>query len=316
MAQSQTQTLEIPFEDARRTRLPFYVDVLIRLVRQKPLGLIGAILVLMFFVMAVAAPLIAPYGKNELGAGPRLEGPTLSHLFGTDNLGRDVFSRVVFGAQVSMTIGFVAVTLATLISVLVGVLSGYFTGIVDILSQRLVDAFIAFPGLVFIIAVSAIFVGYDIPGLPTDGVLQTTNVVLMATVGVLLGVGSSRIIRSATLTVKSQPYMEASRALGASHRRMIFVHVLPNVLPAAITLATLGLGTAILLEASLSFIGLGVPPNTPTWGGMLNREARTFMSKSPWLALFPGLALSLAIFGFNMLGDALRDLLDPRLRTG
>ncbi|HEX6030852.1 MAG TPA: ABC transporter permease [Tepidiformaceae bacterium] len=315
MAQSQTQTLEIPFEDVRGPRLPFYLDVLRRLVREKPLGLVGALLVLMFFVMAVAAPLIAPYGKNELGAGPRLEGPTLSHLFGTDNLGRDVFSRVVFGAQVSMTIGFVAVTMATLISVLVGVLSGYFTGIVDMLSQRIVDAFIAFPGLVFIIAVSAIFVGYDIPGLPKDGVLQTENVVLMGTIGVLLGVGSSRIIRSATLSVKSQPYMEASRALGASHRRMIFVHVLPNVLPPAITLATLGLGTAILLESSLSFLGLGVPPNTPTWGGMLNREARTFMSKSPWLALFPGLALSLAVFGFNMLGDALRDLLDPRLRT-
>ncbi|MCK9521090.1 MAG: ABC transporter permease [Dehalococcoidia bacterium] len=318
MAQTQTDILTVPplDESLRKRRLPFYVEVMVRLVREKPLGLFGLLLVLIFFAMAIGAPWIAPYGKNELGAGPRLGDPTFDNLFGTDNLGRDVFSRIVYGAQVSMTIGFVAIAMATLLSLVIGILSGYFGGFVDMLAQRLVDGFIAFPGLVFILAVGAIFVDYDLPGLPKSGVFQTQNVILATNIGVLLGVGSSRIIRSATLTVQSQAYMEASRAIGATHSRMIWVHVLPNVMAPAITLATLGLGTAILLEASLSFLGFGISPDTPTWGGMLNREARTYMSQHAWLAIFPGAALSLAVFGFNMLGDALRDLLDPRLRTG
>jgi peptide/nickel transport system permease protein len=290
--------------------------VLRRLVREKPLGLIGGLLVLMYFAGAIAAPLIAPFGPNELGAGPRLGGPTLDNWMGTDNLGRDIFSRVVYGAQVSMTIGFVAVLIATAISLSVGVLSGYFGGVIDILAQRLIDAFIAFPGLVFIIAVGAIFTDTQISGLPKSGVFQTQNVILAITIGVLLGVGSSRIIRSAALTVRSTAYIEATRATGATNTRIILYHVLPNVMAPTITLATLGLGTAILSESALSFLGLGVSPDTATWGGMLNREARTFMSQNAWIAIFPGLALSLAIFGFNMLGDALRDLLDPRLRTG
>lgn len=297
-------------------RLPFYVEVLRRLVKEKPLGLIGGVLVVMYFIAAIAAPLIAPYGPNELGAGPRLGGPTLDNFMGTDNLGRDIFSRVIYGARVSMTIGFVAVLIATVISLGVGALSGYFGGLFDILSQRLIDAFIAFPGLVFIIAVGAIFTDTQISGLPKSGVFQTQNVILAITIGVLLGVGSSRIIRGAALSVKSTAYVEATRATGATHTRIIVFHVLPNVMAPTITLATLGLGTAILSESALSFLGLGVSPDTATWGGMLNREARTFMSQNAWIAIFPGLALSMAIFGFNMLGDALRDLLDPRLRTG
>lgn len=305
----------VPLEKTER-RLPFYAEVLRRLVREKPLGLIGGLLVLMYFAAAIAAPAIAPFGPNELGAGPRLGGPTLDNWMGTDNLGRDIFSRVVYGAQVSMTIGFVAVLIATAISLSVGVLSGYFGGVIDILAQRLIDAFIAFPGLVFIIAVGAIFTDTEISGLPKSGVFQTQNVILAITIGILLGVGSSRIIRSAALTVRSTAYIEATRATGATNTRIILYHVLPNVMAPTITLATLGLGTAILSESSLSFLGLGVSPDTATWGGMLNREARTFMSQNAWIAIFPGLALSLAIFGFNMLGDALRDLLDPRLRTG
>jgi peptide/nickel transport system permease protein len=316
MVQTQTDVLNLPLEEHRRRRLPFYADVMRRLVREKPLGLFGLILVVAFFVMAIGAPWIAPYGKNELGAGPRLADPSFDNFFGTDNLGRDVFSRIVYGAQVSMTIGFVAIAIATTLSLVIGILSGYFGGVVDMLAQRLVDAFIAFPGLVFILAVGAIFVDYKLPGLPASGVFQTQNVILALTIGALLGIGQSRIIRSATLTITSQAYIEASRAIGAGHLRMILVHVLPNVMAPTITLATLGLGTAILFEASLSFLGFGVKPDTPTWGGMLNREARTSMSQHAWLAVFPGLALSLAVFGFNMLGDALRDLLDPRLRTG
>ena len=311
---AESAALSLPVAATSGRRLPFWGDVLRRLVREKPLGLIGAILVVTFLVMAIAAPLIAPFGQSELGAGRRLEGPSASHIFGTDNLGRDVFSRVVYGARVSMTIGFLSIFISTLLALTIGVLSGYFGGIIDMLAQRLVDAFMAFPALVFLIAVGGMFGNAQIPGLPDQGLFSTRIVVLIISLGLLFGVGSSRIIRSATLSVKSSAFIEASRATGATHTRLIFVHVLPNVMAPTITLATLGLGGVILAEAGLAFLGLSVPPDQVTWGGMLRSEARSFMVQAPWLAIFPGLALSLAVFGFNMLGDALRDILDPRLR--
>ena len=311
---AESAALSLPVAATSGRRLPFWGDVLRRLVREKPLGLIGAILVITFLVMAIAAPLIAPSGPSELGAGRRLDGPSASHIFGTDNLGRDVFSRVVYGARVSMTIGFLSIFISTLLALTIGVLSGYFGGIIDMLAQRLVDAFMAFPALVFLIAVGGIFGNAQIPGLPDQGLFSTKIVVLIISLGLLFGVGSSRIIRSATLSVKSSAFIEASRATGATHTRLIFVHVLPNVMAPTITLATLGLGGVILAEAGLAFLGLSVPPDQVTWGGMLRSEARSFMVQAPWLAIFPGLALSLAVFGFNMLGDALRDILDPRLR--
>lgn len=315
MAQEQASTtLDVGFgADEFRRRLPGPVDVARRLVREKPLGLIGAVLVCVITLAALGASL-SPYGPNELGAGTRLVGPSASHPFGTDNLGRDVFSRVLYGARVSMWVGFLAVMVSIMLSVIIGVLSGYFGGGLDILSQRLVDAVIAFPGLIFILAVTAMFRGSNAPGLPKEGIFSTQVIVLIVTIGVLLGVGASRIIRSTVLSVKGLTYVEASRAVGCGHGRIILTHILPNVMAPVITLATLGFGTAILLEASLSYLGLGVPANVTSWGGMLNREARAFMTQAPWLALAPGITLSLAVFGFNMLGDALRDLLDPRLR--
>ncbi|GAB4325512.1 MAG: ABC transporter permease [Dehalococcoidia bacterium] len=317
MAEQTTTAFDLAFPQRPRRRLPFYVDVLRRLVREKPLGLVGGIIVLIFFVLAAFSPILAPSDPNALGQfQDRLLSPSLSHPFGTDNLARDVFSRVIVGARVSIIIGFSAITLATILSLLLGVLSGYFGGYVDMIFQRFVDAFIAFPALVFLLAAVAMFAEASIPGLPKSGVFATTNVVLILALGVLFGVGQSRIIRGAVLSVKSQTYILAARATGAGNTRLIFAHVVPNVMAPVITLATLGLGNAILAEATLSFLGLGVTPDTPTWGGMLNREARTYMTQGWWLAIFPGAALSLAVFGFNMLGDALRDLLDPRLRTG
>lgn len=296
-----------------RRRLPGWVDVLRRLVKEKPLGLVGGLIVVVMTIAAIGASFV-PYGPNELGAGARLVGPSLSHPFGTDNLGRDVFARVLNGARVSMWVGFLSVVTSIILSLSIGTISGYFGGWLDMLSQRIVDAFIAFPGLIFLLAVIAIFRDSQAPGLPKEGILSTQVILLVITIGILLGVGSSRIIRSTVLTVKEMTFIEASRSVGCGNTRMIFVHVLPNVMAPVITLATLGFGTAILLEASLSFLGFGVPPNVPSWGGMLNREARAWMTQAPWLALAPGIALSLAVFGFNMLGDALRDLLDPRLR--
>lgn len=314
MAQQGTAgTLDLSLEGARKKARPLYLEVLRRLITDKPIGLFGGILVLVIAISALTAGLIAPFGANELGAGTRLTGPSVSNIFGTDNLGRDVFSRVLFGARVSMWIGLLAVVSATLLSVSIGVISGFFGGWFDLITQRIVDAFIAFPGLILILSVIAVFRDSNAPGLPREGLLSTQILVLIIAIGVLQGVGASRTIRSAVLTVKSSTYVEAARATGATNSRLILVHVLPNIMAPVITLATLGFGSAILIESSLSFLGFGVPPNIPSWGGMLNREARSFMSDAPWLML-PGVVLSLAVFGFNMLGDALRDLLDPRLR--
>lgn len=313
MAQ-QTGSMAIEAGLSGRASRSLDVDALLRLVREKPLGFAGLILVLVFVVLAIFAPIIAPHDPNALGAGPRLTGPSVSNFMGTDNLGRDLFSRVFWGARISITIGLIAVMISTAISLTIGIASGFFGGWIDLFFQRLIDAFIAFPGLVFILAVVSIFHQYKIPFLPAEGIFRTENFVFMATIGTLLGVGSSRIIRGATLSVKASPYLEAAQSIGATNLRLMTLHILPNVLPPIITLATLGLGTAILLEATLSFLGLGVPPDVATWGGMLNREARAWMTLAPWLAIFPGIALSLAVFGFNMLGDGLRDVLDPRLR--
>ena len=316
MAQQQrVGTIDLGGEAAERRRLPFYADVFRRLVKEKPIGLFSGILVLVIAISALVANIAAPFDANQLGAGTRLTAPSLHNVFGTDNLGRDVFSRVMFGARVSMWIGFLAVAAATTLSLTIGVLSGYFGGWIDLLAQRVVDAFIAFPGLILVLSVVAVFRDSQMPGLPRQGLMSTQIIILILTIGVLQGVGASRTIRSAVLSVRSSTYVEAARSIGAPHSRLIFVHVLPNIMAPVITLATLGFGSAILFEATLSFLGFGVPPDVPSWGGMLNRDARSYMSDAPWLALAPGLTLSLAVFGFNMLGDALRDLLDPRLRT-
>jgi peptide/nickel transport system permease protein len=314
---SQTTAIDAALGEGAQRRPSFYVEVLQRLVREKPLGLIGAIIVLIFIVMAVATQLVAPGDPNALGSASsdRLLSPSWSHPFGTDNLARDVFTRVVYGARVSITIGLLAVAISAVISVFMGVLSAYFGGWIDLLFQRLVDAFIAIPGLVLIVAIVAMFGNSDIPGLPETGLFSTEVVLLIITLGVLFGVSNSRVIRGSALAVMGTTYIDAARSIGASDGRMIMVHILPNVMAPVITLATLGLGGVILVEASLSFLGMGVPADVPTWGGMLNREARTWMSQGYWwLAVAPGVALSLVVFSFNMLGDALRDLLDPQMR--
>lgn len=310
------RTLPLPGDEAaQRRRLPFWVDVFRRLIKEKPLGLIGLVIVIVFILLALIAPVIAPDDPGKLGTR-RLASPDFTNFFGTDNLGRDVFSRVIIGARTSITFGFLSVALATVVSVTIGIISGYFGGWFDMITQRFVDAFLAFPALVFLIAVGAVFQGWNAPGLPEQGLFQTRNVILILSLGILFGVGQSRVIRSAVLSVKAQTFVEAARAIGVGNVRMLWSHILPNIMAPLITLATLSVGNAILASATLSFLGLGVPPDVPDWGQMLNTEARSFMTKAWWLAVFPGAALSLAVFGFNMLGDALRDLLDPRLRTG
>jgi peptide/nickel transport system permease protein len=267
---------------------------------RKPLGALGGLVLFAMIAVALLADQAAPYGYDDADVFSRLKSSTAVHWLGTDNLGRDLLSRVIYGARVSMAVGFGGVALGLAGATVVGLLSGYFGGRVDIVVQRVVDAFMCFPLLLVALTIMAILG----PGL--------ANVIL--TLGLVLAVRDSRVIRSAVLTVKEHLFVEAARALGAGHVAMICRHLLPNIVAPIIILATVNLGAVILIEAALSFLGFGVPPPRPSWGGMLSGAGLVHMLRAPWLALWPGVALSLAVFGANMLGDALRDVLDPRLR--
>ncbi len=270
-------------------------------VRRKPLGTFGAAVVLLLLFTAAFAPLLAPYSYEQGDAAARLKPPSLEHPFGTDANGRDMLSRIIWGARVSVTVGFGSVFIAMGLATLIGTISGYFGGRLDTLVQRLVDIWMAFPAIVLLISLLSVLG----PGL--------WNVVI--TLGVLLAAGASRVVRSATLSVRNNLYIEAARCIGCSDGRILLFYVLPNVFPVVVVLATVQLGGAILAESTISFLGYGVPPPHPAWGAMLGGIGRAYMHQAPWLVLWPGLAISLTVFGFNMLGDALRDVLDPRLRS-
>lgn len=294
-------------EDAGFTREVADLDVpwsrrVALFVRNQPLGTVGTAIVGLLLLVAALAPLLAPYSFEFGLADQRLQPPSWAHPLGTDASGRDMLSRIIYGARISVTVGFGAVFIATGLATLIGTVSGYFGGWFDLVVQRLVDTWISFPALVLLISFVSVFG----PGL--------WNVTII--LGILLAPGASRVIRGATLAMRHQPYVEAARCLGAGHPRILLRHVLPNVFTTVIVLATVQLGAAILAESTLSFLGYGVPPPYPAWGSMLSGTGRAFMLQSPWLSIWPGLAISLAVFGFNVLGDALRDELDPRLRGG
>ena len=289
-------------------RLPWYVEVWVRLVREKPLGTFGGVLVLILAFVAAFADLISTYPYERVHLADTLSPPGAAgstgpaYLLGTDNLGRDMYSRIVYGARFSMTVALGAVGLGMLCAIVLGTLSGYLRGPVDLVLQRVVDAWISIPFLILLLSIMLIFK----PGI--GPVIFT------------LALGStftnSRIVRSAVLGTMTMPYIEAARCIGARNVRIILQHVLPNIMAPIIVVVTLGLGNAILAESALSFLGFGVPPPYPTWGQMLSGSSLQFMYEAPWMAIAPGIAISAAVFGFNMLGDALRDLLDPRLRRG
>jgi peptide/nickel transport system permease protein len=273
-----------------------------RLIKEKPLGAFGGVIVLGLLLCALLAPWIATHPYDQTNVRNRLKPPSSQFYFGTDNLGRDIFSRIVYGARVSVTVGFGAVSIGITLATIIGVGSGYFGGKADILVQRLVDAQVAIPGLLLLLNIMAV----TGPGL--------LNIILA--LGIVSAAGSSRIIRSAAMTAKENQFVEAARAVGASHGRIILRYILPNIMAPIIIITTVSLGFTILIESTLSFLGFGVPPPYPSWGEMLSGSGRSYMHKAPWMATWPGIAISLAVFGFNMLGDALRDLLDPRLRGG
>ena len=271
-----------------------------RLIRTKPLGAIGGAVFLLFLFCGVFADVLAPYDLNDTDMARRLVAPGAEHLFGTDHLGRDVFSRVLIGGQVSMIVAVSAASLATLISIIIGVSAGYFGGPYDMVTQRAVDAWMTFPDLVLLIVVIAIMG----PGMG--------QIVLV--LGLLYGIGGSRIVRSAVIAMRSSMYVTAARSSGAGDFYILWRHILPNIMPVVLVLFTTRVGAVILAEAGLSFLGLGVPPPAPTWGGMLSGAGRTYMYLGPWLALAPGVCLSVVVYAINVFGDALRDLLDPRMR--
>ena len=270
----------------------------LRTLRANPLGAFGALLILLLIVVGIAGPAVAPHGVNEF-AGRPAQGPSLDFPFGTDKFGQDVFSRVINGARISLQVGFIAVACGTIVGVVIGTWSGFKGGWIDAIVQRVVDTAIAFPQLLFLLVVVRLLGP------------SMRNVIIV--IAVLIVPSVSRIVRGATLSEKSNLYIEAARATGASDTRILFRHIVPNVMPVAIVVATTLLGGAILAEASLSFLGLGIPPPNPSWGADIS-VARNSFPINVSAALFPGLAISLTVLGFNLMGDAFRDIFDPRLR--
>jgi peptide/nickel transport system permease protein len=273
---------------------------IIRLFREKPLGAFGAVIVVIFLFCGIFADWLAPFGINQISPVNRLKPPSAKYWFGTDHIGRDMFSRILYGARLSVIIGLAGASLATFISIALGVISGYFGGKVDMITQRLVDAWMSFPELVILIAVVSV-VG--------PGMYQ-----IIVILGLTFGIGGSRIIRGAVVSVRETMYIHSTQSMGASTWRVLWRHVLPNIMPPVLVLFSTRVGSVILVESGLSFLGLGVPPPAPSWGGMLSGAGRTYMYLAPWLALAPGLCLTMVVYGINVFGDALRDLLDPRMR--
>ena len=286
---------------ARPKRRSFLADLFIRLVKEKPLGAVGAVIALLLLFAGIFANWLAPYGYNEVWVGQKLGAPNSHFWLGTDTLGRDVLSRIIYGARISMFVGLGVSTIGVILNTIIGLVSGFLGGKTDLIIQRFVDAWMCFPGMFIILTVMAIL---------GPGVLQ-----MIVVLGVLYGITGSRTVRSAVIAVKENVYVEAVRSIGGPAWRILLRHILPNIMAPLIIIFTVSIGGAILTESSVSFLGYGIPAPIPSWGGMLS-QGRLDMDKAPWLALWPGLALAIVVYGINMFGDALRDLLDPRLRGG
>ncbi|MBI4181037.1 MAG: ABC transporter permease [Chloroflexi bacterium] len=276
--------------------------MLVRLVKEKPLGTVGGVIILILFLTGIFANWIAPYGYNEMTSAARLSPPSQHFLLGTDHLGRDILSRIIYGARISVIIGVVGSTIAVIVSLAIALTSGYFGGKVDAAIQRFVDAWMCMPSLFILLTVMSIL---------GPGLIQ-----ILIVVGPFFGITQSRIIRSAVIGVKENMYVDAARAVGAPASRIIFRHIFPNVFSTVIVLFTVNMGAVILTESTLSFLGFGIPPPTPAWGSMISESGARFLLLAPGMAFWPGMALSIVVYGVNMLGDGLRDVLDPRLRGG
>jgi len=267
---------------------------------RKPLGAAAVVVIGVIVLMAVFADVLAPYDPLDAKPEVRQAAPSWDHPFGTDDIGRDVLSRIIYGARISLWVGLLAVGIGTIVGMIIGLACGYWEGRLDLVTQRVMDAVQAIPGLVLALAIVSVLKP------------NTTNAMLA--IAVVIIPGNSRIVRGAVLAAKQNRYVEAAQAMGGGHPRIIITHILPNVTAPILVIGSIWLGNAILIEASLSFLGLGTQPPIPSWGLMLSSTGRAFMEQAPWLAIFPGLAISLAVLGFNLLGDTLRYAWDPKLR--
>lgn len=277
-----------------------FLTTIIGFIKQKPLGAAGGLIVLAAVMVALLAPVLAPYDPEQIAVAPKFSGPGRDALLGTDQLGRDVLSRLIYGARVSMYVGLVSVGIGITLGTLIGIFSAYSGGVVDLVVQRMVDALMGFPPIILALGLMAAL-GAD------------KNNVVIALVVILLP-GAVRVVRSQVLSIKELDYIVAARAIGAGGGRIMLRHILPNVAATYIVLSTITLGFAIVVEAALSFLGVGIPPDVASWGGMLTLGASKYIHIQPWLAVFPGVMIALVVFSINLLGDGLRDALDPKLR--
>ena len=291
-----------PIGDVETTVEISRVRALWTTIKRKPLGAASAFLIAVIVLTAIFANVLAPYDPLDADPTIRLARPSATHPFGTDDIGRDVFSRIIYGSRISLWVGLLAVGIGTAIGMVIGLACGYWEGRLDMLLQRVMDAVQAIPGLMLALAIVSVLKP------------NTTNAMLA--IAVVIIPGNSRIVRGAVLSAKQDRYVEAAEAIGCRQPRILLKHILPNVTAPILVIASIWLGNAILIEATLSFLGVGTQPPTPSWGLMLSSTGRAFMEQAPWLAVFPGLAISLSVLAFNLFGDTLRDAWDPKLRTG
>lgn len=268
--------------------------------RKNKLAIIGSIIIITFILVAIFAPFLTSYSPSAISAADRLQGPSGAHWFGTDDLGRDIFTRIVFGARISLMVGFFAVTGALVFGTILGIIAGFYGKWVDMLISRIFDIMLAFPSILLAIAIVAIL------GPSLQNALIAIAIINIPIFG--------RLVRSKVISIRQEEYIMAAKAQGMKNGRILIHHVLPNSLAPIIVQATLGFGTAILEAAALGFLGLGAQPPTPEWGRMLS-ESRQFIQSAPWVVLFPGLSIMLVVLGFNMIGDGLRDALDPKMKS-
>ena len=295
------EPLNVANLDAPRSRSP-WLDATRRLFTEKPLGAIGAVVTIALLFTGLFADLIAPYGYNEVFPHLAKSPPSARFWLGTDHIGRDMLSRVIYGARISMIVGLSASVVSSVVELVLGMSSGYLGRKFDMILQRVVDAVMGFPGIVLLVVVMSL-VG---PGMAT----------IIIVLGLRWGINGSRIIRGAVLAIKSNAYVDAAIATGCRTTQVLVRHILPHIVAPLIINFSTRVPGIILTEASLSFLGYGVPPPAPSWGGMLSGPGREHMLTAPWIAIWPGVALSVVVYGVNMLGDAVRDILDPRLRGG
>ena len=292
--------------DAFTAKVPKRDNPVLKFIKAQPLGFIGFLIVIVYFVMAVGAQWISPFHPEEVDFAAMLSAPNKEHIFGTDQYGRDVFSRLVYGSRTALAVGILSAIFGCTVGAILGAASGYFGGIIDNILQRIVDIMLSFPIIVLAMVVVAVLGRNLVAGIDLN---------LIVAIAIPMIPKMARIARSSTLSIAQMPFIDAARAAGYSHSRIIMRHILPNIIAPYLIMLTAFIAQAILLEASLSFLGLGVTEPTPAWGLMLSGSSADFYQAAPWMILFPGLAITLAVFAFNLLGDSLRDWLDPKMKV-